>query len=539
MLVSNIMKLRLRIMFLILELVFCFLTEGNGNDDENEKETEKRIQHERLSEKVLRKPTVSEITSAISDLEIDQKIQGNGNDGENEKEAENRIQHERLSEKVLRKPTVSEITSAISDSEIYQKIQVERLQQFMYIAPYWVTFIETLNAYKTLSSRPIEFSTDDITTLTSKHDDDEFLNKRILTQIKLYRKLQEIHCTNCVFLKAALAQGEDDLEDIVDYVYLMIDMSYRGRFIVSGWLWKLHIQLLELQRNELDTFKLPNDCFPEIKESLRKILTECLKNNYIMIDDYLPSDMSLKMDDRKYRNFFFDNYTLRLEIYVGNLLLDGLWRFEDKFSNNITGLSFGWPNIYPVIKKVVDNLVHQYESREWPKQPFKHIELHEVLLDVIKARWYSHIWIIIFVYQKIGIQAQSRYNRLIEIINEQVCTFLTDDPFFNDVLNLLSELYTPEDEKLDTIIEKLEVEVNRILGSVTEPNSDYGAPTIDLALIRKKTRNYEDHEFLGDLVYRFIIFSLDTSRYLSGTSLSILLFFIRGNQFDDFVFPNE
>ncbi|XP_050434955.1 uncharacterized protein LOC126842111 isoform X6 [Adelges cooleyi] len=491
MLVSNIMKLRLRIMFLILELVFCFLTEGNGNDDENEKETEKRIQHERLSEKVLRKPTVSEITSAISDLEIDQKI------------------------------------------------QVERLQQFMYIAPYWVTFIETLNAYKTLSSRPIEFSTNDIATLTSKHDDDELLNKRILTQIKLYRKLQEIHCTNCVFLKAALAQGEDDLEDIVDYVYLMIDMSYRGRFIVSGWLWKLHVQLLELKKNLLDTSKLPNECLPEIKGSLRKILTECRGNNYIMNDEPLPSDMSLKMDDQKYRIFFKKNYKLRLGIDVGNLLLNHFWRLSRGFTENVTGLLFRWTCIYPIINEEIDNLSDQYESGEWPKQPFKHIKLHKVLLEVIKSKWYSHIWIILFVYQKIGSQAQSHYDRLIKIINEEVHFFHTDDPFFNEVLNLLSELYTPEDEKLNTIIEKLEGEVNRILGSVTEPNSGNEGPTIDLKLITSATSNFKYPKFLGILVERFLSFILYTKNLISGTELSILVSYIRGNQFANYIFPNE
>ncbi|XP_050434956.1 uncharacterized protein LOC126842111 isoform X7 [Adelges cooleyi] len=485
------MKLQLKIIFLVLKFVFCFLTEANGKDDENEKENERRIQHERLSEKVLRKPTVSEITSAIS------------------------------------------------DSEVYQKIQVERLQQFMYIAPYEVAFIETLNAYKTLSSRPIEFSTNDITTLTSKCDDGESLNNRILTQIKFYRKLQEIHCTNCVFLKAALAQGEDDLKDIVHYVYLMIDMSYRGGFIVSDWLWKLHVQLLELKKNLLDTSKLPNDCLPEMKESLRKILTECRGNNYIINDDPLPSDMSLKMDDQKYRIFFFDNYKLRLGIDVGNLLLNHLWRLLREFTEKITGLLFRWTCIYPIIEEEINNLSKQYTSGEWPKQPFKHIKLHKVLLDIIKAKWYCYIWIHLFVYQKIGSRAQYYYDMLIHVINAQLNFMYTDDQTFNDVLILLSKIYTPEDDKINTTIELLKNEVNRILRSVTGPNYEYKEATISYELINKKTKRFKDPKFLHDHVNSLKHFVLNINSDMDKTSLSILLFYIRGNQFTDFVFPNE
>ncbi|XP_050434974.1 uncharacterized protein LOC126842125 [Adelges cooleyi] len=411
----------------------------------------------------------------------------------------------------------------------------------MYIAPYEVAFIETLNAYKTLSSRPIEFSTNDITTLTSKCDDGESLNNRILTQIKFYRGLQEILCTNIALLKVALAENVFDLDYIADNVYCMIDMSYVGRYAVSAWLWKLHVQLLELKQNVLDREqKFLDEYIPEIEESLRKILTECRGNNYIVDDDNLKSDKFLEMYDRKSNQIFIaDSYKSTLRIDVGNLLLDHLWWLARGYSDDITSLSFGWPNIYPVIKKEIDNLSDQYESGEWPKQPFKHIKLHKVLLDIIKARWYSHIFIILFVYQKIGSQAQRLFDTLIEIINEEVHFFHTDDPFFNDVLNILSELYTPEDEMLNTIIRKLEVEVNYIMGSVTEPNSDYGEPTIDLELITKASRNFKEPKFQANLVDRFRSFISDTERLMSGTNLSILMFYIRGSQFADFVFPNE
>ncbi|XP_050437634.1 uncharacterized protein LOC126843883 [Adelges cooleyi] len=132
--------------------------------------------------------------------------------------------------KVALRPTATEITVALSESDVFRDIQVEHLQPFFYGGQYSVDFIQLLNTYKTLSSDPIELSSDEIAILTSNYNDDSKTN-RILTQFKFCRKMQEIQCTNILLLKFSLPKVKSSLKVIADYVYNMIEMSYRGKFL--------------------------------------------------------------------------------------------------------------------------------------------------------------------------------------------------------------------------------------------------------------------------------------------------------------------
>ncbi|XP_050431100.1 uncharacterized protein LOC126839727 [Adelges cooleyi] len=164
-------------------------------------------------------------------------------------ESRPRRHYETLHRKTLLRPTASEITIAISESNVARGIQVEHLQQFFYAGQYPIDFIRLLDTYKTLSYEPIHFSSGEITTLTSNYNDGSKTN-RILTQLKFYRKIQEIQCTNSVLLKFSLPNVGSSLDVIVKYVYNMIEMSYRGKFVVSAWLWELHRKLLDMKNSK-------------------------------------------------------------------------------------------------------------------------------------------------------------------------------------------------------------------------------------------------------------------------------------------------
>lgn len=98
-----------------------------------------------------------------------------------------------------------------------------------------------------MSFEHICLNSEEITALTLNYNSDSSNNNRILTQFKFHCKIQEIQCANIVLLKFSLPEVGSSLDVIAKYVFSMIEMSYKWKFVVSAWLWKLNLILADLQ----------------------------------------------------------------------------------------------------------------------------------------------------------------------------------------------------------------------------------------------------------------------------------------------------
>ncbi|XP_050439577.1 uncharacterized protein LOC126845059 [Adelges cooleyi] len=435
------------------------------------------------------------------------------------------------------RPTASEITSAMSDSEIFRNIQVEDLQQFFYGGQYPVEFIRLLNGYKTLSSEPIQLSDEEITTLNSNYNEGSKTN-RILTQLKFCRKMQEIQCTNIVLLKFSLSEIESSLDDIAKYVYNMIEMSYRARFPVSEWLWKLYIHLQCYKTTPLEEHS------PEINETLRKLITLCHENKYLKE----KSDDILNMYDDKFQCFVKGKEQFPLN--AKNLLVESMWASSGIAFEDFPGLTFKGYIIYGIFEKEIENIRYQYNKYEWATEPFKHKKYLEIILDVLKAQFYGYVWIFLVSYQKIVASTkeklnytaemrtslQSDYERLLFHVNKVLFFAYIDEQLFNEVLILLSEIYEPDDKKISHTVDKLAKEVNHILGTYIKPNNGHKVAEIDTKYVERHCKT--DPEFLRNQLGMFRKFFRETEERQVKLKLNILSFYINVNRSVDFVFPN-
>ncbi|XP_050444354.1 uncharacterized protein LOC126847952 [Adelges cooleyi] len=459
---------------------------------------------------------------------------------------------QRLHNMAVLKPTGSEITTAIRDSTVSQDIQIDVLQQFFYVGQYPVDLIRLMNKSKTLCSKPITFSDDEITTLTSSHNDQQRRQNRIVTQMKFYRKLQEMQCANYVQLKFILPDVEGSLEVIADYVYNIIDMAYKGKFVVSAWLWKLHLKLLALREFTLGRQTFLNNHLPEIDKTLIKLIALCRQNEYLMKNyDYtikhysngaarrhLLFDGILKIYDQKYHRFVANNerrYTLHIGLQ--HLLLSSMWRFKRDLFYDISGLRSDWESVYNEFEKYNASMENQYENGEWTAQPLEFIKYQEIVLDVIKAKVYSYIWIHLVAYQAGERVAPSDHDSFIFRINFGIGFIYTDDQIFNEVLIAICDIRGSDDGKINDTVRILSREVNRILSNYTEPNH-YEQARIDSGFIERICK-MENSTLLKDIGYNFDRFISTAQRHLDGLNLNLLLFYIIGNKTIDYVLPNK
>ncbi|XP_050427313.1 uncharacterized protein LOC126837451 [Adelges cooleyi] len=457
--------------------------------------------------------------------------------------------HKRLYEWAVQRPTGTEITVAISDSNVSRDIQIGKLQPFFYVGRYPDEFIQLLNTSKTLSPKPIIFTSAEITTLTSDPDD-ESKNKRIVTQIKFYQKLQEIRCTNYVHLLFILPDVKDSLEDISRYVYNMIDVSYKGKFIVNAWIWELHIKLLGLQSSKLENGTFLNDHLPEINETLMKSIMSCRENKYLMDHfdhtlkhymneprDHLLLQTFLEIYDQTIYRSVKDKELYTLRIGEENFLFRSMWDFARELIGDTSGLDIHWYYMYDLLVKHIENINDQYEKRVWTTQPSKYIEYHELILDAIKARLYSYIWIHLVVYQKLGCGAQKDHDWFLKKLNENLDFIYTDQQPFNEVLILLSKISERDDEKITEAIKILSKEVNRILISHTEPQHMYQKAEINNRFVERICMDVNS-KFLEQNTIDLDLFVCVTKKRLNGSNLSALLFYINGTKTTDFVLSN-
>ncbi|XP_050431394.1 uncharacterized protein LOC126839971 [Adelges cooleyi] len=501
------MRFQLRLIFVILKFVFYLPTNVNGRGDEE------------VVEESLQSRNISN--------------------------------HKKLYDTVVRRPTAAEITNAISDPNLFQEIQAESLHKFFFTGQYPSGFIQLLNTYETLSPNPIKLSDGEILMLTFKYDRGS-LNRRIVTQLKFYRKIQEIQCMSYVLLNVVLPKVKDDgLKSVSDYVYYMIDMSYKGKFVVTPWLWDLYIKLLGLRQSKLEPQTFLETHLTGINETLQKMITSCRVYNYLKEDfDYSNQDvlmkMYLKIHDRSYQYFIENNESQKLYIRtIENFFVTNPWKikaawFPDQL-NLQTGFVFNWKNIYDVLQNEMAYINDQHAKREWITQPSKYIKYHEIILDVVLANFYNYIWLHLVVYQKTGIKALLYHEVFLDLLTaSSILHFIyIEDQILNEVLILLSQIYLPDDEKINELINILSEEVNRILKNVSGPNYPrFRKAIIHEVFVIEKSEN-KDSEFLKYHAMRFEQFVEDTIDILSGFNLSLLSFYINGNETVDFVFPNK
>ncbi|XP_050427760.1 uncharacterized protein LOC126837854 [Adelges cooleyi] len=427
--------------------------------------------------------------------------------------------HIKLSKTVVIRPTASEITNAISHTNISQEIQVENLQKFFVIGTYSNKFIELLSTYDTLSSNPIVFSSDEIGTLTSDYRKQP-RNNRIITQFKLYRKIQEIQCTIYVTLTGVLPFFKDFLAIIADHVHMMIQMLYLGKLAASGWLWELHIKLLGLEHLKLQEEVFREKHLPGINETLNGLITSCQANNYLPLDVIWSTIMAMNSD-------LYTNMS-RLPIDDGYLLLETLQMFPETIFAPIPGFVVDWGNTPDAFKNEMENIMHQYNFGEWTKEPYAYIEFQKQFLDVVRVQLYGHIWVHLVIYKNKGRECRPEHDSFISALNGVIYFAYVDDETFNNVLNLLSELYEPDDEQINQITSIIENEINRILCIVTGSNNAHAA--IDCELIEENCAKKTPTINLETNARCLQQFASNINTGINELPVNVLLFYINGNE---------
>ncbi|XP_050431391.1 UDP-glucosyltransferase 2-like [Adelges cooleyi] len=154
--------------------------------------------------------------------------------------------------------------------------------------------------------------------------------------------IQEIQCMNYVLLRFVLPKVKDGgLKGVSDFMYYMIEMSYKGKFVVTTWLWELHIKLLGLQQNMLEPQTFLETHLTKINEILQKSITLCRDNNYLKEKfDYSNQDVLMKIVDcLNFMNGFLHSLT-----DVGHNVTVFTW-FPEGRRENYTEIVFKGPKL--------------------------------------------------------------------------------------------------------------------------------------------------------------------------------------------------
>ncbi|XP_050426437.1 uncharacterized protein LOC126836825 [Adelges cooleyi] len=390
-------------------------------------------------------------------------------------------------------------------------------------------YVHTVNDLKTFNRRPIGIKPADLRNLTNPAIDNiQEYKSKLKSRDRLEKKAEDIKCSFCAIAKSNILflknlveklkngipfiNNEGIVERLKQEVEMMIQLLLTANLETGKWLWSYLLKIVAITQYYDNTPFIHENPFEDeqLQTGISDFIGTCTVNKYLP-PAAMESDFVLK-NRSVYENMFrvlrrtgwFSDILLGRDLVtVEFLYLKPFWDDQRQLLfRPITQVDVDWSRAKHRHDAEVVITREFVQNRLWIYHPYGRLDHQHLLINIIDARIYCHLSVILYVYEKqISILDEQTLMDIKILVYDVIFAAMSLTSFKDDFLVVilsefgLSSIINTDDIK--DILARVRTRANEILNGLN------GAST---SRIDRLTFNVDNERQLptNDLIIRII-----------------------------------